>query len=316
MNTENTIQEINELIEICDYKKAKKLSKKLIRNKIIDGYYLLTTVYDELDKTDKCIKTLSTGLKKYPDDWILWMRLGNYQSDKEYYDDALVSFKKSLDQNNVDNDLVNLNLAILYNCWGKTDNAKETIDKVKAGSYDIRKLRVQLSILLERQQFQEIIENINKSKDLLKSTPKDEYSDLSLILYFYSYALWKMDKIVNAIDVIKEALFYNRLNKDAYWLIREIDNNYSINHKYFRILIAGNWLGEDDKDKKYGFYSSYDIVADSEQKALDLIKEYETAPIDKDSVKIDEIEEIEFNTNENPSGIYNVNGFSIFDHDE
>jgi tetratricopeptide (TPR) repeat protein len=77
MNTENTIQEINELIEICNYKKAKKLSKKLIRKNIIDGYYLLTTVYDELDKTDKCIKTLSTGLKKYPNDWILLIKLLN-----------------------------------------------------------------------------------------------------------------------------------------------------------------------------------------------------------------------------------------------
>ena len=316
MNTENTIREIKELIEICDYKKAKKLSKRLIRKKIIDGYYLLTTVYDELDKKDQCIKTLSTGLKKHPDDWILLMRLGNYQSDKEEYDDALVFFKKSLVQNDADKDYINLNLAILYNRWGKTDIAKETIDKVKAGSYDIRKLSVQLSILLEGQQYHEIIENIDKSRDLLKTTPKDEYSDLSLILYSYSYALWKMDKIENAIEVIKEALFYDRLNKDAYWLIREIDNNYSSDNKYFRILITGDWLGEDDKEKKYGFYSSYDIVTVSEQKALDLIKNYETAPIDKDSVKIDEINEIKFDTNENPSGIYNVHGFSIFEGEE
>ncbi|MBN2425267.1 MAG: hypothetical protein JXB44_09605, partial [Calditrichaceae bacterium] len=294
MNTENTIREINELIEICDYKKAKKLSKRLIRKKIIDGYYLLTTVYDELDKTDKCIKTLSTGLKKHPDNWILWMRLGNYQSDKEEYAFALDSFKKALEQVNADKDYINLNLAILYNRWGKLDNAKETIDKVSAGSYDLRKLRVQLSILLDTQQYQDIIENISNNKDLLKNTPNDEYSDLSLILYFYSYALWKTDSIDNAIEVIKEALFYDRLNKDAYWLIREIGNNYSINNKYFRILITGDWLGEDNKDKKYGFYSSYDIVADSEQKALSMIKEFESAPIDKDSVKIDEIKEIKF----------------------
>ncbi|MBN2710408.1 MAG: hypothetical protein JXR46_15295 [Calditrichaceae bacterium] len=316
MNTENTIREINELIEICDYKKAKKLSKRLIRKKIIDGYYLLTTVYDELDKTDKCIKTLSTGLKKHPDNWILWMRLGNYQSDKEEYAFALDSFKKALEQVNADKDYINLNLAILYNRWGKLDNAKETIDKVSAGSYDLRKLRVQLSILLDTQQYQEIIENISNNKVLLKNTPDDEYSDLSLILYFYSYALWKTNSIKKSIEVIKEALFYDRLNKDAYWLIREIDNNYSSNNKYFRILITGDWLGEDDKEKNYGFYSSYDIVADSEQKALDLIKEFETAPIDKDSVKIDEIEEIKFNANENPSGIYNVHGFSIFDIEE
>ncbi|MBN2260302.1 MAG: hypothetical protein JW702_07140 [Clostridiales bacterium] len=316
MNTENTIQEINELIDICDYKKAKKLSKGLIRNKIIDGYYLLTTVYDNQDKLDKCIKTLSTGLKKHPNDWILWMRLGNYQSDKKEYALALNSFRKALEQVNADKDYINLNLAILYNRWGKLDNAKETIDKVSAGSYDIRKLRVQLSILLDTQQYQEIIENISNNKVLLKNTPDDEYSDLSLILYFYSYALWKTNSIKKSIEVIKEALFYDRLNKDAYWLIREIDNNYSSNNKYFRILITGDWLGEDDKEKNYGFYSSYDIVADSEQKALDLIKEFETAPIDKDSVKIDEIEEIKFNANENPSGIYNVHGFSIFDIEE
>jgi hypothetical protein len=159
-------------------------------------------------------------------------------------------------------------------------------------SYDIRKLRVQLSILLETQQYQEIIENISNNKDLLKTTPNDEFSDLSLVLYFYSYALWKTDSIENAKEVIKEALFYDRLNKDAYWLIREIDNNYSSNNKYFRILITGDWLGEDDKVKKYGFYSTYDIVADSEQKALNLIKEFESAPIDKESVKIDEINEM------------------------
>lgn len=316
MNTENTIQEINELIEICDYKKAKKLSKRLIRKKIIDGYYLLTTVYDELDKTDKCIKTLKTGLKKHPDDWILWMRLGNYQSDQNEYDYALDSFKKAHEQENADKDYVNLNLAILYNRWGKIDNAKETIDKVSDGSYDIRKLRVQLSILLETKKYQEIIVKISNNKDLLKNTPNDEYSDLSLILYFYSHALWKTDSIENAIEVIKEALFYDRLNKDAYWLIREFDNNYSSKNKYFRILITGDWLGEDDKNKKYGFYSTYDIVADSEQKALSMIKEFESAPIDKDSVKIDEIKEIKFDTNENPSGIYNVHGFSIFENEE
>jgi tetratricopeptide (TPR) repeat protein len=228
----------------------------------------------------------------------------------------LDSFNKALEQVNADKDYINLNLAILYNRWGKLDNAKATIDKVSSGSYNIRKLRVQLSILLDKQHYQEIIENISNNKVLLKNTPIEEYSELSLILYFYSYALWKTDSIEKANETIKEALFYDRLNNDAYWLIREIYNDFSSNNKYFRILITGDWLGEDDKDKKYGFYSSYDIVADSEQKAIDLIKEFETAPIDKDSVKIDEIEEIKFNTNENPSGIYNVHGFSIFDSEE
>ncbi len=316
MNTENTIREINELIEICDYKKAKKLSKRLIRKKIIDGYYLLTTVYDELDKIDKCIKTLSTGLKKHPGDWILRMRLGNYQSDKEEYDDALVSFNKSLDQNDADKDYINLNLAILFNRWGKLDNATNTIDKVSTDIYGIRKLRVQLSILIAKEDYQKVLNSLQNDNDILSEPTEEDNTDLSLIHYFYAFALWRTDDIPKAKDFIKQSLIYDRLNSQTYWLIREINKDYSYDNKYFRILLTGVWLGEGEKDKKYGFYSTYDIVADSEQKAIDLIKEFETAPIDIDSLRIDEIEQIKFNTNENPSGIYNVQGFSIFDNDE
>lgn len=316
MNTESTIQEINELIEICDYKKAKKLSKRLIRNEIINGYYLLATVYDELDKTDKCIKTLSTGLKKYPDDWILWMRLGNYQSDKEEYDDALVSFKKAFDQNDADKEYINLNLAILFNRWGKLDTATEIIDKVSTDRYGIRKLRVQLSILITNEDYQKVLNLLQNDNDRLSEPTEEDNTDLSLIHYFYAFALWRTDNIPKANDLIKQSLFFDRLNSQTYWLIREINNDYSDDNKYFRILITGDWLGKDENNKSFGFYASYDIVAENQDKAIDLIKEYETAPILKDSIKIDEIKEIDFNPKENPSGIYKVYGFSIFDKDK
>lgn len=313
MNTANTIQEINELIEICDYKKAKKLAKGLIRKQIRDGYYLLTTLYDNQNKTDKCIKTLLHGLEKYPDDWILWMRLGNYQSDKEEYDEALSSFEKSLEQNDADEDIIDINLAILFNRWGKLDKATEVIDKIATGRYDIRKLSVQMLIQMTNEDYQKVLNSVQKNKDILSHPTLKDNQDLALIYYFYAFASWKTGNTLKAKDLIKQSLIYDRVNPQTYWLIREIDSNYSNDNKYFRILLTGNWLDEDEKDKAFGFYSTFDIVAETTEIALDLIKEYESAPIQKDSIEIEEVNELDFNPKENPAGIYNVNGFSIYE---
>ncbi len=316
MDIESVIQEINELIEVFDYKNAKKLSKELVRKKIIDGYYLLATIYDEQDKTDKCMKTLTAGLKRYSNDWILWMRLGNYQSDNEEYDNALDSFKKSLKQNNADKDYININIAILFNRWGKLENATEIIDKVSNDRYSIKKLRVKLSILITNEDYQAVLDSLENDKEIISNISDSDYQDLSLILYFYALAFWKTDNISKAKELIKQSLIYDRFNPQTYWLIREIDNEYSNDNKYFRILLTGDWLGESEDDKKFGFYSSYEIVAESHEKAIELIKEYESAPILKDSIRIDEIKEVNINPQEHPSGIYNVHGFSIFDIEE
>jgi len=44
---------------------------------------------------------------------------------------------------------------------------------------------------------------------------------------------------------------------------------------YYRIMIEGELPGRDEDGRKWGFFSTYDVVADSVEEAMDYIRRFE-----------------------------------------
>ena len=74
-------------------------------------------------------------------------------------------------------------------------------------------------------------------------------------------------------------------------------------------MVEGEWAW-DEGDGPLGFYTSYDVVADSVEEALRLLKRFEPREI-RDSVRVESCEDVEARPDER-KGVYRISGYSLF----
>ncbi len=74
-------------------------------------------------------------------------------------------------------------------------------------------------------------------------------------------------------------------------------------------MVEGKWAWDDD-DGPLGVYTSYDVVADSVEEGLRLLKRFEPQEV-RDSVRVEGCEDIEARPDE-PKGVYRVTGYNLF----
>jgi hypothetical protein len=132
--------------------------------------------------------------------------------------------------------------------------------------------------------------------------------------YLYSShaeTLWKTGDSENALIYAWKAIELNKKQEKASWLIREIEGKFSKESKYFRIMIQGIWPQpiEGDRDKP-GFYTSYDVIADTLEEAMAYIKRFEPRDTHH-TLKVEE-NEILGKYPRSPQGVYDVCGYLFF----
>jgi hypothetical protein len=131
---------------------------------------------------------------------------------------------------------------------------------------------------LKEKNFSELL---NIAEIPLKILPNEALGEgdkeMSEIYFLYSSAL---KEIGADIDLVKKyaikSFHFNRINKNALWLIREIDNILSPETKLYRLQIIGTmyrmYKTEEIKDV---FRTIYTVAAEDENKALDFIRKYD-----------------------------------------
>ncbi|MDA3843141.1 MAG: hypothetical protein PF588_02070 [Candidatus Kapabacteria bacterium] len=100
-----------------------------------------------------------------------------------------------------------------------------------------------------------------------------------------------------------QAAYFDRKNKNAMWLLRDIRNEYSEDSKYFLIEVKGTlYVIKDTEEKEELFFAVYAVVADNQDEALSIIKEFERPEV-RNSLEIFTAQIAEPSTNL-PKGIY------------
>jgi len=304
----NKIEKAYSLVEECEYEEASELAISIINDGEIEGYFILTDIADEEENYEKCIQILQKGIAEYGNNWKLWMRLGNYQSDTDLYEEADYSFERAQYSTDSDVSLVKLNKSVLASKLKKYDIALNLLEEARE-DYSMKCYSLKLGILDDQGKYEEILELINKEQ--FENEYDDQEETLSRILFFLANASFRLDKKEDAIDYLNTSLKQNRNNKQSLWLRREIYGNRSSNNKYYRIMINGDYEDEETKGVEMGFFTRYDVVTDSIESALKEIIDFEPLELRKETFKIDEYEVLN-EENSDPSGIYLTSGFSIY----
>ncbi|MCK5743065.1 MAG: hypothetical protein KAH48_12700, partial [Chlorobi bacterium] len=99
------------------------------------------------------------------------------------------------------------------------------------------------------------------------------------------------------------AVHFDRKNKNAMWLLRDIRNEYSKDSKYFLVEVKGTlYVMMDEEEKEELFFAVYAVVADNQEEALSIIKEFERPEV-RNSLEIFTAQIAE-PTTDLPKGIY------------
>lgn len=284
--TENNLNKLYKLLDQKKQKEAKDLATKLISLNVKEAYIVLAEILEEESKTPQVVSLLQKATGLFPDWLLLWHKLGLNLFYLEDYCSALIALDKALN---------------LHNAQGK---------------YDQHIIASKLEVLACLDKYEEIIkvgdQNLNNTNH---SESEESYDCWSRIFYCLALSNWKLNQYEDIISYLEKSLQLNRFNENALWLFREFNKSKSLeNSKYFVITIEANWSDEfqSDNDVVVGFITSYDVVADSEEEGLQIIKDFE---IDKD-VNISSIVIIEVETLENPNdlkGIYRTYPFQSYE---
>lgn len=309
-----------EQIRNYEYSKAVRTGKRLVKLRHTSGFEILGLAYDHLSRKKKAIRILEKGVKKAPDNWLLWQLLGNYYSDTEKYDEALAAYDRAVTCRDADLKSLRLNRALVLSRQGLDQKAVECLGEIRGTKVvDFRARSVKALLLHDVDQDARALKFAGNTLSKLNQLDEDflweNADEFALVYSQLGKAFWQSGhQKEQALDCAGQALELKRGKKDALILLRSIENSYSPRAKYFRLLVQGEWpelLEDDDGEMRaFGFIASYDVVAENRKEALAILSELESEQV-RASLKINESEVLEKRPDD-PKGVYYMTGRGFF----
>ncbi|MDX2250606.1 MAG: tetratricopeptide repeat protein [Bacteroidia bacterium] len=315
MKTTEEIEKLNdqawELIHEEKLKEAAEIGHKLKAEGIESGYRIVATTYVMEEKFDRAIAELKDGIKRIPDSWELHLQLGNFLSDNGDFDEAIRTLDQASRLPGAEKHWINLNKAVVYTRKADFDKALNLLQKIEHAEAVNQAFELQLRIL-DQLGHHDLILQMEDELEYLQ-TPEDEESaeTLSQICTHIARAYYMEEDNDAAKHYIRQAVEYQRTNTDAAELLREINGQFSENSRIYSFVING-LLNDPESGDEIPFFTTYGVVADSEEEALELIHDYEIEAVDKNSLEISQVDSTE-NTEGDPKGIYLVGGFAFLE---
>lgn len=308
-----------EAIKNEEFDKAINIGRSLKKLRHTSAFEVLALAYNGKRKTIRAIKILKQGVKKGPNAWPLWQLLGNYYSDIGKFNRCFKAYENGLKCPNADTTSLHINYAVASSRINNNEEALlhlEFVTTTEDAMYfrsEALKSEIYNELGLYEQSLDISKRNISKNEE-----DPTKYEDirgidisLSTLLRESAYALWKLNSDIDmAYNHLQTSLLYDKLNPRTAWIIREINNEFAADSKYYRVLIEGEWYPPEPNEDEYNFFTSYDVVASTEEEALEYIKFFEPDEL-KDSIKIHETEVLEKNIKDN-KGVYETNGYNLY----
>ncbi|MDX1907928.1 MAG: DUF5717 family protein [Bacteroidia bacterium] len=313
---EQLIEEGWKAYEEQEFEQAADTASQLIEAGEESGYILLANVRQEEEDMPGAEALLREGMEKLPESWQIPQHLGTLLSAKGELDAALEVFDVA-DQHVTEDerDFIRMSRATVYYQQQAFDAALEALQAIEHPDLVFDALSYQMTILDEQEEYAEIID---MAEDALAELPDPESTEdvdaLSRIYMHIASAWWHKEKDKEtATDYIREAVELDRSNPDTLWLIREINGVRSEKARLFSLLVSGQL--EDENANPVDFLATYAAIADSEEEALEMIRDFEVEAVDKDSLKVVESASDD-NEDDDPKGLYMVGEFGFFSGDE
>jgi tetratricopeptide (TPR) repeat protein len=311
-----TVEELMEeglrALEQSDLRKAARIGRKLIGKRHSAGFELSAKAEWELENREKAVKVLEEGVEAAPGVGSLWELLGCFLSDLERYEASHAAFERAL-ETSPEPAGVHYNIALLLGREGKWGEALEVLETAGPGGDPALSIEWELARItalnhLERHEeagaeATAVLESLGDEDD---GGSRDEQR--AGFLAERAVARWFADRDRDGATAdALEALRLHRGCDKALWALREIEGVPSPAARYFRILATGRWHEPIEEGKAApSFYTTYEVVADSPEEALDLARRLEPPEV-RARIEIEEVEDLEARP-EDPKGVYRLTG--------
>lgn len=307
-----------ELLEEGEFEQAIAVGNELLSGSHTSGFEILASAYYGLEDAERAVAILETGVGDAPSVWLLWQLLGNYRSDLGWYAEAHAAYNRALACPGAEASCVHLNVAIALYRQKWYGEALKRLDFVEDAELRARAESVRLSALNNLEDYDEAI---RRGEEILATMDmdRDEADDIrSRIEASLGEAYWRgQSDRGRAMELVWQSLAHNRISEGAMWLLREIEGQVSPGAVSYQIMVEGALPERDEEGRRWGFFSTYDVVADSVEEAMDYIRRFEGEEISP-SLCVSEYEAIEASPSD-PKGVYSYNGRTLFsgeDEDE
>jgi len=306
-----------DLLEQGQLEEALALGERLERLAWTGGFELQALALNRLDRRDEAIDVLQRGVDEAGGPWLLWQLLGNYLSDETRYDEAHRAYDEALKLDVVDEISIAINRSVLFQRQERYDDALGVLDRVDMEDPDLTpdsseywKLKdCRWSVFNDQDRFAEVTKEFETEREQFEKFDEDA-EIISWVAYHVGFAFYRLGNIASATRWNAYALAWNKYHEYNAWLLRELRGERGTEAtNYYEILIEGMWA-----ETERGFIVNYGVAADSPEKALDFVKEFEPENV-HDTLKIDEMDVIEAGFLE-PKGVYVVSAYHTYPLDE
>lgn len=280
-----------EALETSDWDEAEACGRKLEKIQFSGGFELSARAWIGRGETERAVAVLERGIAAAPEVSRLHELLGSAYSAAGRLEDALRAFDVALQCPDADPDSVQLAAAGVLLTHQHPKRALERVERVTSAAYRPFAIRLRLMGLLESGDFARCEALGNEallSVDLTPLTPLQR-SQLHSML---AWALHNQGKDRDrALKLAWEAIEIELSNHPAAELIRILNGLRSTSTREFEIMIRADWHGEHPQDstssaRVVGFFSTYLVLADSPEEALEFIRPFEP-PASRASVQIE-----------------------------
>jgi tetratricopeptide (TPR) repeat protein len=266
------------------------------------AFEIAALAHAQLGELEAAVATLERGVGLEPDCWINWKLLGDYRSDLERYDDAALAYETALRCYSPWESLIRLNQAILAVRRGLYAQALLYAAQTTDPDLAVRAASVRVNALVGMGQPDDALRVGHGALTEIDTGDPEDFAVLAA-----SVAEAQMAQGVPAKELLVFVLNaleqYDPTCKQLLVLVRIADDQYSVNARYYRIMIDARMPFIDpESGESEGYIVTYDVVADSVDEALTFIDRLED-PVVRGKLIVSEHEALE-DRPDSPKGVY------------
>lgn len=315
------LDEAYDYLSSAEPRKAITVGKKLITMGVASGYEILALAFEQQDDREKALAILEEGTKKAPLVWVLRQLLGNLLSDQGDYDKAMEAYQTALSCHGADASSVHLNIATSLSRQGKYEESNKELLQVDSKEAIAWRESVRFGNLLCMKQFDAIITEAPK---VLEEFEADEEfaeaqsDDISRIYARLADAYLDGPKdAAKAAEAARKALRFDSTHEQALAILRRAENKpATADDQIHKVVAEGKWHQPFEGTKQLPvFYSTYWVVAKSDDEALQFVKELEPPEV-QPTLKVQESESAPREEWQNLKGVYSRSGHMFADDED
>lgn len=288
---------------------AHQHAQALIDQGLEIGYQIRVMLFIEDGDLASALQLVDEGATRNDQSWSMRVLQSDVLSMAGEGEQALAALAAARELPEAQLHWIQIGEATIYGRMMDMDRALNLLQEVDHPDAINSAIEMQFALLDTVGRHDLIIEMAEEDLDALQ--PPEDPADaavLSRIMTQVAQAYWYEDEDEDTVEhYLKMAIAFDRSNPDALYLRRELDHQFSEKSRTFELSIQGQFRQEiqEQEAQLIPFQTRYQVIADSEEEALEFISNYESDDISASNLQI-VASQSEPNQDEELKGVYVV----------